>query len=381
MTDRSGPQNLRRQCWLGAALAAAVLVGPVHAQTQAPTPAAVPVGVVAAERQPVARSAEFVGRIEAPGRVDVRARVTGYLDAVLFREGDRVREGDALYRIDQAPFQAAVQQAQGALLRAQAEYTNATLQAHRSEELVKTSAASEAERDRRVAAQQASQGEVVTADANLRTAKINLGYTEITAPIGGIAGKTRVTKGNLVGPDTGMLTTIVSQDPMYVAFPVSQREFLKVRRSELQANDRKVQATIRFSDGSAYDKPAVIDFLDVMVDRSTDTVLVRATVPNPEGALIDGQLVRVTVQGDRPEEKVLVPQTALLADQQGTYLFVAQDGKAEIRRVKVGGEKGADAVLDSGLSGGEQVIVQGMESLRAGAAVSATPVPPAISRS
>lgn len=381
MTDRSGPQDLRQQCWLGAALVAAVLVGPVHAQTQAPTPGAVPVGVVAAERQPVARSAEFVGRIEAPGRVDVRARVTGYLDAVLFREGDRVREGDALYRIDQAPFQAAVQQAQGALLRAQAEYTNATLQAHRSEELVKTSAASEAERDRRVAAQQASQGEVVTADANLRTAKINLGYTEITAPIGGIAGKTRVTKGNLVGPDTGMLTTIVSQDPMYVAFPVSQREFLKVRRSELQANDRKVQATIRFSDGSAYDKPAVIDFLDVMVDRSTDTVLVRATVPNPEGALIDGQLVRVTVQGDRPEEKVLVPQTALLADQQGTYLFVAQDGKAEIRRVKVGGEKGADAVLDSGLSGGEQVIVQGMESLRAGAAVSATPVPPAISRS
>jgi membrane fusion protein (multidrug efflux system) len=340
-----------------------------------------PVGVVAAEQQPVARSAEFVGRIEAPGRVDVRARVTGYLDAVLFKEGDRVREGDALYRIDQAPFQAAVQQAQGALLRAQAEYTNATLQARRSEELVKTSAASEAERDRRVAAQQASQGEVVTADANLRTAKINLGYTEITAAISGIIGKTRVTKGNLVGPDSGVLTTIVSQDSMYVAFPVSQREFLTVKRSELQANDRKVQATIRFSDGSAYDKPAVIDFLDVMVDRATDTVLVRATIPNPDAVLIDGQLVRVTVQGDRPEEKVLVPQAALLADQQGTYLFVAQDGKAEIRRVKVGGEKGADAVLDSGLSGGEQVIVQGMEGLRPGAPVNATPVSPATSRS
>jgi membrane fusion protein (multidrug efflux system) len=307
--------------------------------------------------------------------------VSGYLDAVLFKEGDRVREGDALYRIDQAPFQAAVQQAQGALLRAQAEYTNATLQARRSEELVKTSAASEAERDRRVAAQQASQGEVVTADANLRTAKINLGYTEITAAISGIIGKTRVTKGNLVGPDSGVLTTIVSQDSMYVAFPVSQREFLTVKRSELQANDRKVQATIRFSDGSAYDKPAVIDFLDVMVDRATDTVLVRATIPNPDAILIDGQLVRVTVQGDRPEEKVLVPQAALLADQQGTYLFIAQDGKAEIRRVKVSGEKGADAVLDSGLSGGEQVIVQGMEGLRPGAPVSATPVSPATSRS
>jgi membrane fusion protein, multidrug efflux system len=222
---------------------------------------------------------------------------------------------------------------------------------------------------------------VVTADANLRTAKINLGYTEIAAPISGIAGKTRVTKGNLVGPDSGLLTTIVSQDPMYVAFPVSQREFLNVKRSELQSSDRKVQATIRFSDGSPYDKPAVIDFLDVSVDRATDTVLVRATIPNPDGALIDGQLVRVTVQGDRPEEKVLVPQAALLADQQGTYLFVAQDGKAEIRRVKVGGEKGADAVLDHGLSGGEQVIVQGMESLRPGAAVSASPAPPATTRS
>ena len=340
-----------------------------------------PVGVVLADKQPIARSVEFVGRIEAPGRVDVRARVTGYLDAVLFKEGDRVREGDALYRIDQEPFQAAVQQAQGALLRAQAEYTNATLQARRSEELVKTSATSVAERDRRVAEQQASQGEVVTADANLRTAKINLGYTEIKAPIAGIVGKTRVTKGNLVGAETGVLTTIVSQDPMYVAFPVSQREFLNVRRSELQASDRKVLATIRFSDGSAYDKPAVIDFLDVMVDRATDTVLVRATIPNPDAALIDGQLVRVTVQGDRPEEKVLVPQAALLADQQGTYLFVAQDGKAEIRRVKVSGEKGAEAILDSGLSAGEQVIVQGMEGLRPGAAVSATPVPPATTRS
>jgi membrane fusion protein (multidrug efflux system) len=116
-----------------------------------------------------------------------------------------------------------------------------------------------------------------------------------------------------------VLTTIVSQDPMYVAFPVSQREFLNVKRSELQANDRKIQATIRFSDGSFYDKPAVLDFLGVTVDRKTDTVLVRGTIPNHDGVLFDGQLIRVTVEGDRPEEKVLVPQTALLADQQGTY--------------------------------------------------------------
>ena len=109
--------------------------------------------------------------------------------------------------------------------------------------------------------------------------------------------------------------------------------------------------TIRFSDGTAYDKPGVINFLNVMVDRSTDTVLVRATIPNPDGVLIDGQLVRVAVQGDKPEEKVLVPQAALMADQQGTYVFTVQDGKATVRRVKLGGDKGTDAVIDDGLAG------------------------------
>ncbi len=365
-----GRRTARSAWWSAAVLALALLaLGTAHAQPSS----AVPVGVVTAEKAPIARSAEFVGRIEAPERVDVRARVTGYLDAVLFKEGDHVNEGAPLYRIDQEPFQAAVQQAQGALLRAQAEYTNASLQADRARELVKTNVTSEAERDRRVAAQQGAQGEVVTADANLRTAKINLGYTEIAAPIGGIVGKTHVTKGNLVGPDSGVLTVIVSQDPMYVAFPVSQREFLTIRRDDVQQANRRVQATVRFSDGSTYPKLATIDFLDVAVDRATDSVLVRATLANPDGILIDGQLVRVTVQGDKPEEKVMVPQTALLADQQGTYLFVVKDGKAEIQRVVVGGERGINAVLSSGLAGGEQVIVQGMEGLRPGAAVTATP--------
>jgi membrane fusion protein, multidrug efflux system len=363
-------------CWTVASL---LLLTPANSQPRPQGP--VPVGVVTATKQPIARSAEFVGRIEAIERVDLRARVTGYLDAVLFKEGDRVKEGDPLFRIDQAPFQASVQQAQGALLRAQGVYTNASLQAARAEELVKTGATAVAERDKRVADQQGAQGDVVTADANLHTAKINLGYTDITSPIAGIIGKAIVTKGNLVGPDSGVLTTIVSVDPMYVAFPVSQREFLTVRRSEIQSGDRKVGITIRFSDGTAYDKPGVINFLNVMVDRSTDTVLVRATIPNPDGVLIDGQLVRVAVQGDKPEEKVLVPQAALLADQQGTYLFTVQDGKATVRRVKVGGDKGTDAVIGDGLAGGEQVIVQGIESVRPGGAVTATPMPPDASRS
>jgi membrane fusion protein (multidrug efflux system) len=218
---------------------------------------------------------------------------------------------------------------------------------------------------------------VIIADANLKTANVNLGYTEITAPISGEIGLTKFTKGNVVGPDSGPLTTIVSRDPMYVSFPVSQRMFLQIEGAEQRRQvGGALNVRIKFADGTTYDQVGKINFVNVTVDRATDTVLVRATVPNPKGALIDGQLVQVSVETEKPQEKVLVPQTALIVDQQGPYVFLVVDGKAEIRRLKLGGEFGPFAVVDDGLKGGEQVVVQGMESLRAGAAVIASPVPP-----
>jgi membrane fusion protein (multidrug efflux system) len=248
--------------------------------------------------------------------------------------------------------------------------------------LVRTDAAARAQLDRNVAAEKGAQGEVITADANLKTASINLGYTEITAPISGQIGRSRFTKGNVVGPDSGPLTEIVSRDPMYVTFPVSQREFLKIQHEEERKKLAQALAVrIRFSDNSLYDQTGQINFVDVKVDRATDTVLVRATVPNPNGALIDGQLVRVSVESDKPEEKVLVPQSALIVDQQGPYVFVAEDGKAAVKRVKLGGESGPYAIVENGLKGGEQVIVQGMESLRPGTPVLASPAQPPLERS
>jgi len=343
-------------------------------------PTAIPVGTVAAELRPITKAAEFVGRVEAMERVDIRARVTGFLQEVLFKEGDLVKEGDVLYRIERESFEAAVQQARGALLEAQGKFANATAQRARTEELVKTSAASRAVLDERVAAEKGAQGEVVIADANLKTATVNLGYTDIIAPISGQVGRSKLTKGNVVGPDSGPLTVIVSQNPMYVTFPVSQREFLKVQEQEARkAQQQALGVRIRFSDGSTYDQAGRINFVDVTVDRATDTVLVRATIPNPNGALIDGQLVRVSVEADKPEEKVLVPQSALIVDQQGPYVFLVVDGKAVVRRVKPGGESGPYAIVDDGLKGGEQVIVQGMESIRPDTPVLASPVPPPLS--
>ena len=225
--------------------------------------------------------------------------------------------------------------------------------------------------------QKGAQGAVVIADANLKTANVNLGYTEISAPITGEVGRTKVTKGNVVGPDTGPLTVVVSRDPIYVTFPVSQRVFLNVEEEAVRkAKGQGLVVRIRFSNGATYDQIGRINFVDVQVDRATDTVLVRATLANPNGTLIDGQLVRVSVEGDAPVEKVLVPQTALIVDQQGPYVFLVEDGKAAVRRVKLGGDSGAYAIVDGGLKGGEQVIVQGMESLRPGSVVIASPVQP-----
>ncbi len=347
------------------------------ASAPAQQPAAIPVGVLAAERKPVTRSTEFVGRVEAMARVEVRARVTGFLEDVLFKEGDVVKEGDPLYNIEPDTFQAAVQQSQGALLEAQAKFANASLQRGRTQELVKTDTASRALLDERVANEKGAQGATVTADANLRTANINLGYTKILAPITGEVGLSKVTKGNVVGPDSGPLTVIVSQDPMYVTFPVSQREFLDVRKeADRKQRGQELTVRIRFSDNSTYDEAGRLNFVNVTVDRTTDTVLVRATLPNPKGQLIDGQLVRVSVEADKPDEKVVVPQTALIVDQQGTYVFLAVDGKAAVQRVKLGGELGTYAIVDDGLKGGEQVITEGVESLRPGSPVVASPAAP-----
>jgi membrane fusion protein, multidrug efflux system len=344
-------------------------------------PTAIPVGTVAAELRPITKAADFVGRVEAMERVDIRARVTGFLQEVLFKEGGQVKEGDVLYRIEPDTFQAAVQQAQGALLQAQGQLANATAQLARTQELVKTDSATRALLDVRTAEQKTAQGDMITADANLKTANVNLGYTDIVAPISGEVGRSKLTKGNVVGPDSGVLTTLVSRDPMYVTFPVSQRVFLNIQQQEeRKAKEQALAVRIRFSDGSTYDQSARINFVDVTVDKATDTVLVRATMPNPNGTLIDGQLVRVSVESDKPDEKVLVPQAALIVDQQGAYVFLVVDGKAAVRRVKLGGESGPYAIIDDGLKGGEQVVVQGMESLRPGSPVIASPAPPPLSQ-
>jgi membrane fusion protein (multidrug efflux system) len=364
---------MRATIW--AAILTCVFAAPIYSQQG--TPSAIPVGTIIAERKPISKALDFVGRVEAINRVEIRARVKGYLEAILFKEGDLVKEGDPLYRIEKDLFKAAVEQAQGTLQSSKAQYELAVKNRERQAELRAKNVSAGMALDEAVGSEGRAKGAVMTSEANLATAQINLRYTEITAPITGKVGRTAVTKGNVVGPDSGVLTTIVSQDPMYVTFPVSQREFLQAQSSQ-PTDVKNIKVQIRFSDGSVYNQLGEINFVDVTVDRTTDTVIARATMPNPNGRLIDGQLVRVNLESGTPEEKVVIPQAALIADQGGVYVFVVEDGKAVIKRVKPGAESGTNVVIDVGLSGGEQVIVEGLQGIRAGIAVRASPIPQAL---
>ncbi|MDB5649729.1 MAG: efflux transporter, family, subunit [Hyphomicrobiales bacterium] len=349
------------------------LAGSAWSQPAAPPP--IPVATAPVESHAISKTSTFVGRVEAIGRVEIRARVKGFVDAVLFTEGMLVHEEDPLYRIEKGLFEADVQQAQGALDRSIATHQLAELQLDRAEELLSKKAGTAVDRDKARAEEQRAKATILSDQGNLQTAKINLGYTAITAPITGRIGRTSVTKGNVVGPDSGPLAIIVSQDPMYVTFPVSQREFLRRGDTAQKVDLKSIKVQIQFSDGSTYDQTGQIDFLDVSVDRTTDTVIARARMPNPAGNLTDGQLVRVLLESGTPDNKLVVRQSALIADQGGTYVFVVQDGKAVVKRVKLGAEAGSDIVVEDGLAAGDQVIVEGLQTVRAGSPVRARPAP------
>jgi membrane fusion protein, multidrug efflux system len=371
---------MRNPVWLAVLLVA--LSTPSFAQKAPPqqaVPQAVPVTTVIAQEKPVAQTKDFVGRIEAIERVEVRARVTGYLEAVLFKEGELVKEGQPLYRIEPDMFKAAVEQAEGALEGAKASKILTKVELDRAKELLQKSFGTPQKRDQAQAADENAVANIIKAQADLDTAKINLAYTDIRSPITGKISRTKVTKGNVVSPDSGVLTAIVSQDPMYVVFPVSRREFLTLRTqgNGKPADRESVAVTVRFSDGTVYGEKGRINFVDVSVDKATDTVTVRATLPNPDGVLMDSELVRVNVDRGKPQEQIVIPQAALIADQQGTYVFAVEDGKAVIRRVKTGGEVGANVAVASGLKAGEQVIVEGIQGVRPGAPVIASPTPEA----
>ena len=345
------------------------------AAAQAPAGPMPSVGVIAAELRDVTQTAGYVGRVQAVDKVELRARITGFLENRLFDEGQRVAKDAPLFVIEQAPFKATVQQREATLASAQATLKNADLQVSRGRELVRTNNIPQATLDQRIADQANAAAAVQEAEAALEIARINLSYTGITAPFAGRIGRSNFSVGNVVSPDSGPLATLVSVDPMHVYFPVPQRTVVQYQREAQASGTRppKMKVLITRADGTRYPHAGELDFVDVQVAPGTDTLTLRAVIPNPDVLLIDGELVNVTLEGAEPQRALVIPQAALLSDQSGPFVFVVENGRAVPKRVKLGQQFGAEIAVTDGLDRGAQVIVDGIQRVRPNAPVQATP--------
>jgi membrane fusion protein (multidrug efflux system) len=379
---------LRHAAGTGGMLAL-LAVTPAWAQTPGGAPPAV--GVVAAKRQPITQSTDYTGRIQATNRVNLVARVSAFLEEVLFKDGSEVKKGDLLYRLEQGPFRADLQAKQASVAQFKAQLLNAQAVLGRSQALLKTPAGQQSALDVALANEKALQAQVLGAEAQLQQAQINLDYTEIRAPIDGKIGRTAVTPGNYVSPSTGVLVSIVSQDPMFVLFPVSTRTVSDLQARSAEKRDDALRIRLRLPDGKMYDHVGALDFVDNTVAGNTDTMILRGIVANPRltrfrggiRALVDGELVTVVLEDTEQTEALAVPRSAVLSDQEGDYVYVVgADNKAQQRRVKLGQSTPAYAAVLSGLTEGENVIVDGIQRVRPGQVVAPGPaavtVPPAV---
>ncbi len=305
-----------------------------------------------------------VYRIQAVSQVDILARVEGFLEALHFREGQEVKKGDLLFSIEKDLFKAQVDQYEAQVVAALANLANAEIQYQRDLQLVKNQNVPQSTVDKDKAARDAGKAQVLLTQAQLEQAKINLGYTDIYAPIDGKIGATTYDVGNLVSPSSKALVTLVSQDPMYVTFPVSQEKLLEIRHSRKQDDGSltKIEFVIRFADGTQYDQAGRWDFTAPQVSQQ-------------DRLLIDGQYVKVILKEREPQNRLVVPQAAIQTAQGGNQvLVVGADNKVSARIVELGQTEGSDYVVTKGLQIGEHVIVEGVQKAKPGQVVAPTEI-------
>jgi len=354
-----------------------------HAASAQGTAGAPAVGVVEVIKRSITEKTEFLGRIEAINRVNVVARVTAFLERRFFTEGAEMSANDQLYLLERGPFQADLDARKAQVAQLEATLANAKLTAERQRILLSGPAGVQANYDTAISNQKSLEAQVRAAEAQVSLSQINLDYTEIRSPIDGKIGRTAVTEGNVVSPTTGTLTTIVSQDPMYVTFPVSVRQALVLRERYAAKGVRDaVVIVLRLPDGRIYGQTGHLDFESNSLSQTTDTLLLRGKIPNPPlysvanpvRELTDGELVTVMLEGAEPVEVPAIPRAAVLSDQQGNYVLVlGAENKVEQRRIQVGQSTTTIAAVATGLSLGDRVIVEGIQRVRPGQVVAPAP--------
>ena len=372
---------------LGLLIAGAVAAGIPPAIRAQPAPSGPPaVGIVEAIKRPITETSEFLGRVAAVNRVNVVARDTAFLEKRLFDEGTEIKTGDKLYLLERGPFEADLASKKAVVAQLQATLENAKLTTDRARTLLSGPAGQQSTYNSALANQRSLEAQVQSAQAQVQSSQINLDYTDIRSPIDGKIGRTAVTEGNVVSPGSGVLTTIVSQDPMYVTFPVPVRAGLELRdRYATRGGFNAVVIRIRLPDGRLYDQTGKLNFVDNTVQQSTDTVLVRGVISNPTlhnpsvtgggvRELTDGEFVTVMLEGVQPVEVLAIPRSAVLSDQQGDYvLTVGADNKAEQHRIQLGQSTPTIASVINGLTLGDKVIVEGLQRVRPGQPVAPGP--------
>ena len=378
-------QTRRRNAILAAVLVAAVTAaglgvaglhhGDARATAAPAAPAAVPVSVATVERRAVTPYEEFSGRLEAVERVEVRARVSGAVQSAHFTEGALVKAGDLLVTIDPAPYAAEVDRGEAQVAAAQARLDNAITEQARSERLWKEQAIAQRELDASVNTRRAAEADLRAARAALQIARLNLGYTQVRAPVAGRVGRIEVTVGNLVaaGPGAPMLTSIVSVSPIYASFDADESVVTRALHEVASGGARPAIERIPVGIETTESDKALaghLQLIDNQVNAKSGTVRVRAVFDNRDGRLMPGQFVRVRLGSAKAQDAVLVSERAVGTDQSKRFvLVVGADNKANYREVVLGPSIDGLRVVNAGLEPGERIVVNGLQRVRPGAVV------------
>jgi multidrug efflux system membrane fusion protein len=386
------PRQKRTRLW--AAGAAVIALTAIAAAVSAPwatkveaapapaQPAAMPVSVASVEQREVATWDEFSGRLEAVERVDIRPRVAGTVQAVHFREGGLVKAGDLLITIDPAPYAAEADRAAAQVAAAQARVAFTTSEHERAQRLWEQRAIAERERDERANARRAAEAELRAAQAALQSARLNLGYTQVRAPVSGRVGRLDVTVGNLVaaGPGAPVLTTLVSVSPIYASFEADEQVVTRALQGLRDANGKTARLEsipVQMGTAATPELPFAghLQLVDNQVDARSGTVRVRAVFDNPDGSLMPGQYAKLRMGRAQTGAAVLIDERAVGTDQSRKFVLVVDaDSKAEYREVTLGGAAEGLRIVTAGLQPGERIVVNGLQRVRPGALVAPQPV-------
>ncbi|MFA1562613.1 efflux RND transporter periplasmic adaptor subunit [Aliivibrio fischeri] len=365
---------MKSKTLLASIISAALLVGCSDESTAQRVPQAPLVGTYTVEPISYQQGKTYIGRIEAMEDASISAQVSGYIQSRQFKEGQMVEKGDVLFQIDPSSFEAQVANAKAGITQANAALKKAQLDFNRGKNLLPKGNISQAEFDGLTAQLLSAEAQVEAAQAQLKLAQVNLSYTTITAPFTGRISDSKASIGDLVSPASGVLTTLVSLDPIHTRFTISERERLMMGIDAIEGDGKgassQVEVVLNLENGKEYKHLGKVDFIGNRIDKTTGTLTLRALVDNPEHTLLPGQHINVNLREKQPTEVLVAPRRAVQSDLEGDFVMVLTEGNIAGRRnVTLGKQLPEGVIISSGIKANEQVLVKGLQRVRNGVQV------------